>query len=83
MSEFELDSSRRAQRALTNIKTEWRDDRRLHNPCAWPDPAEIAERNEPVILATISHENMSAELCKLVEDKRGSRRIRMSSALCA
>jgi GTP-binding protein LepA len=47
----------------------------VENPSRWPDPAEIAKIEEPVILATIlTNEEYVGGILKLVEDKRGKQK---------
>ncbi len=44
----------------------------VDNPSRWPDPSEIAQIEEPVIIATIlTNEEYVGGILKLVEDKRG------------
>ncbi len=47
----------------------------VDNPSRWPDPSEIAQIEEPVILATIlSNEEYVGGILKLVEEKRGKQK---------
>jgi GTP-binding protein LepA len=47
----------------------------LDNPTKWPDPAEIATIEEPIIDATvITREEYLGEILKLLEEKRGNQK---------
>jgi GTP-binding protein LepA len=73
--EFNLDLITTAPSVRYNVTLTDNSIVEVDNPSRWPDPSEIAEVEEPVILATIlTNEEYVGGILKLVEEKRGKQK---------